>query len=338
MKLLTATLLLWFAAGSVDAGSPQQSGQSPSTARDHAADVVELRRDLVTLDVTIQDAHGRFVPGIDKSRFEVYDDGIRQAVDFFGDRDGPATIGIIYDVSSSMEGRLDRSRVALGRFLEMAQTDDEFFLVTFGDQLHLARDFTTDGAAVARSLSSVTAAGGTTLYDAVYLGLAKVKQGRHSRRALLVITDGEDTKSRYTFGELHEASKEADALIYVIAIVDLLARFRPAANGLALVDELTATTGGRLFVPANDDDLIESCVTIALELRHQYSIGYYPTGQLDEQRWHKLRVKVTPVSAGPRLKVRARQGYYGSGRFSESAGKAPRPRGRVLPVPGSPGG
>jgi Ca-activated chloride channel family protein len=305
-------LLLCLAAGSVLAqGRPEPQSYRAAPAGG-GEEVVRLKRDLVTLDVTVRDAGGRFVPGLDKSRFEVYDAAVRQTLAFFGDADTPATVGVIFDVSGSMRGRLDRSREALDRFVDTANPDDELFLVTFDERPRLACDLTTDAAGLSRALTNVAACGDTALYDALYVGVAKAAEGRHRKRALLVITDGEDTNSRYSFGEVRELLREADVQVYVIGIVDVLAGRRPASNGLAWIADLAEETGGRAFFPTDDGELLDSCSEVALELRHQYSLGYYPTVSARDGRWHKIKVRIAPLPGEPRLKVRAKAGYYGS--------------------------
>lgn len=290
----------------------ERRADSAPAIRVAARDTVSLDRDLVTVDVSVEDGDGRFLEGIDRSRFEVFEDSVRQEIAFFADTDTPVTLGVVFDVSRSMEGRLDRARDALARSLDVANRDDEFFLVTFDDRPRLVRGLTSDGAAIARSLTNVAAHGDTALYDAIRLGIETSEGARHSRRALLVITDGHDTHSAYSYDELRELVRESGVQVYVIGIVDLLAVQRPASNGLGPVGELARASGGRAFFPFGDEELIDDCTTVALELRHRYSIGYYPTSDGRDGRWHKIRVKVASQSGQPRARVRAREGYYGT--------------------------
>jgi Ca-activated chloride channel family protein len=292
------------------AGGAQQAPFAPVPAAE-TEDTVRLSRDVITLSVTVTDAYGRFVTGLAKDHFEIYDDKVKQTIEFFSSEDLPITLGIIYDVSGSMKSRVARSLHALRRFIDTSHNQDEFFLVGFNQRAQLVRDFTSSGDAIMSSLTFVEAKGQTALYDAAYLGVEKAKEGRHSKRALLIISDGQDNRSRYTFGELRNLVKEADVQIYAIGIVDLYTDRELGPFGQAILEEMSRMTGGRAFFPASEEELLDVCTQIALELRHQYSIGYYPTANVRDGRWHKLKVKVNPPPGLPRLAVRSKEGYFG---------------------------
>jgi len=183
------------------------------------------------------------------------------------------------------------------KFLEKGTPDDEYFLVEFSTRAKLAEGFTSDIRRLRDRLSLTPAQGATALYDAVYLGISKLKSGQHPKKALLLITDGEDNHSRYSRGDLREIVRESDAQIYVIDL------------GRALIGDLAEMTGGHLYrVTVND--LEETCEKIALELKNQYVIGYESTNRDKDGKFRKLRVKVTPPPGMTRLNVRARNGYF----------------------------
>jgi Ca-activated chloride channel homolog len=310
VAVLLLALLCAFTARPVAAQEPKAPAPAPQTPPAETDRPVQLGRDLVTLQVTVLDPYGRFVTGLEKSHFEVFDDKIKQEIAFFSDADAPVTLGILYDVSGSMGSRIQRSLHALRRFVETSHNDDEYFLVAFNRRALLLRDFTTGGAPVVNSLALATPEGNTALYDAVYLGLEKARQGRHTKRALLLVSDGQDNHSRYSFRELREMLKEADVQVYAIGIVDLFGdEYGP--YGQAVLEEVSRVTGGRAFFPSSDEELVDVCTQIALELRHQYSIGYYPTTNIRDGRYHKLRVKVSPPPGMSKLSVRAKEGYLG---------------------------
>lgn len=273
-------------------------------------DDVRLNRDIVTVHITVSDPYGRFVTGLEKSHFEIFDDKLKQEIEFFSDDDAPVTLGIVYDVSGSMTSKLQRSLHALRRFVETSHNDDEFFLVGFNQRAQLVRDFTSSGESVINSLSLVSPDGKTALYDAAYLGVEKARQGHHTKRAILVISDGQDNSSRYTFNELRTLVKEADVQLYAIGVLDVNDGTLGLA-GQAILEELSRVTGGRAFFPQSEEELVDVCTQIALELRHQYSVGYYPTTNVRDGRWHKIKVKVDPPAGLPRLSVRAKEGYFG---------------------------
>jgi Ca-activated chloride channel family protein len=273
-------------------------------------DKVQLETAIVNVTISVTDNYGRFVTGLTKEHFEVFDNKVKQTIAHFSDDDAPVSLGIVYDVSGSMKERLTRSIRALRRFIETSHDDDDFFLIGFNDRAKLVQDFTTSGDQVVSHLMFVQPKGSTALYDASYLAVEKVQQGRHKKKALLIISDGQDNNSRYTYKELRNRVKEADVQVYAIGITD------PATDTLAgfgrgVLEEITRMTGGRAFFPNayNEPELVEICTRIALELRHQYSIGFYPTDRTSEAKWHKLQVKVNPPRGLGRLSLNYREGY-----------------------------
>jgi Ca-activated chloride channel family protein len=273
-------------------------------------DKVQLETAIVNVTISVTDNYGRFVTGLTKDHFEIFDDKVKQSIAHFSDDDAPVSLGIVYDVSGSMKERLTRSIRALRRFIETSHDDDDFFLIGFNDRAKLVQDFTTSGDQVISHLMFVQPKGSTALYDASYLAVEKVQQGRHKKKALLIISDGQDNNSRYTYKELRNRVKEADVQVYAIGITD------PATDTLAgfgrgVLEEITRMTGGRAFFPNayNEPELVEICTRIALELRHQYSIGFYPTDHASEAKWHKLQVKVNPPRGLGRLSLSYREGY-----------------------------
>ncbi len=265
---------------------------------------------VVNVIISVTDPYGRFVTGLGKDHFDIFDDKVKQQIAHFTDEDSPVSLGIVYDVSGSMKERIMRSIKALRRFIETSHDDDDFFLIGFNDRAKLIQDFTTSGDQVVGHLMFVNPKGSTALYDASYLAVEKVQQGRHTKKALLIISDGQDNNSRYTYKELRNRVKEADVQIYAIGITD------PASDTLAgfgrgVLEEITRMTGGRAFFPNayNEPELVEICTRIALELRHQYSVGFYPTDMTSEAKWHKVQVKVNPPKGLGRLSLTYKDGY-----------------------------
>src|SRR5205823_4007530 len=147
---------------------------------------------------------------------QLFEDKIEQKIRFFSSEVAPVSLGIIFDISHSMEKKLGFAREAAVKFLETGTTDDEYFLVEFASRARVSEDFTTDINRLRDRISFTPAQGATALYDAVYLGLSQLKHGRNPKKALLLITDGEDNHSRYSLNDIREVVREADAQIYVI--------------------------------------------------------------------------------------------------------------------------
>lgn len=285
---------------------------SPAQQGTEVGEQVIVNTDLITLTVTVTDAYGRYVSGLDKKAFKVFEDKEEQEITNFSDDDAPVSVGVIFDVSGSMSGdKIRKAREALSRFIQTSHDSDEYFLIAFNSRAQLLLDKTRDGDAVLNKLTFVETKSNTALYDACYLGVEKVSRGAHPKRALLLISDGQDNDSRYTFNEVRRLLKESDVVLYSVGI---LGGNDPGSSlgmdGQAVLDELSAVSGGKAFFPNTSAEMDELFERIALELRHQYSIAYRPKNFTNDGKWHKLKVKVTPPRGLPRLFVRSREGYY----------------------------
>lgn len=275
---------------------------------------VTVRTDLVTLTLTVTDLYGRYVSGLSKNAFRVFDNNKEQDITFFSDSDSPVSVGILFDVSGSMSGdKIGKARTALRRFIEASHPNDEYFLIGFNSRAQLLLDRTRDSDAVLQKLTLVNPRANTALYDAVYLGLDRVTRGTHQKKALLIISDGQDNSSRYNFNEVKRLMKESDVVTYAVGIQDR-GDFSSqlGMQGQAFLDELAAVTGGSAHYPRSAVEMDEIFERIALELRHQYSIGYTPADFNPDGKWRKVRVRVKPPRGLPRLTVRSREGYFAS--------------------------
>ncbi len=303
-------LVLVFLFGTLSAIA-QTPSPTPLT-EDDPNNAIKVKTDLVTLTLTVTDLYGRYVSGLKKDAFKVFDNNQEQEITFFSDADAPVSIGILFDVSSSMSGeKIGKARKALARFINTSHPSDEYFLIAFNSRAQLLLDRTRDGESVLQKLTLVQPKNNTALYDACYLGIEKVTSGTRQKKALLIISDGQDNASRYNFGEVRRLLKESDVTVYAVGILD--GRDSASADGLqgqAFLDELTSVTGGKAFYPQTDVELDEIFERIALELRHQYSIGFTPNNFEPDGKWHKVKTKVKPPRGLPRLTVRGREGYY----------------------------
>src|SRR5215510_10215951 len=165
--------------------------------------------DVVLVDASVTDSQGHYVPQLDRERFRLWEDRIEQKIEYFFAEDIPQTVGILLDVSGSMQNKITIAQQAALKFLQMGSQDDEFFLIEFNDRPELSSDFTANFVRLEKQLVAASAEGNTALYDAVYLGLQKVRAGRNPRKALLLITDGVDNWSSYTVSEVKEFLKES---------------------------------------------------------------------------------------------------------------------------------
>ena len=308
-RLFVCSLFALVLSFAVFAQSP-----TPTPSTDDPDDRIRVKTDLVSLTLTVTDPYGRYVSGLGKNAFTIFDNNQEQEITYFSDADAPVSVGILFDVSGSMNGdKINKARKALERFIGTSHPSDEYFLIAFNSRAQLLMDRTRDGEALLRKLTLIRPKDNTALYDAVYLGVERVTRGTHQKRAMLIISDGQDNASRYNFGEVRRLMKESDVVTYSVGIMD---RGDSASSlgmqGQAFLDELSSVTGGKSFYPQTDIEMDEIFERIALELRNQYSIGYIPKDFQPDGKWRKVKVKVNAPRGLPRLTVRSREGYYAS--------------------------
>lgn len=268
---------------------------------------LRFNTEVVSLTVSVTDQEGRFLPGLTKQDFRVIDERVIQEISHFSDADAPATVGIVLDLLSSMSaGKINRAKEALARFIQTTHQDDEYFLIGFRNNAEVLLDRTSDSEALLQKIASLRPEGETALYDGVSLALAQAAQGKYAKRALIVISDGEDNHSRITFNQVRRQLQEANVTIWTVLIGPLL----PRSNGGAVMDKLAVVSGGKSFFPRNGEKMNEDFEQIALELRRQYPIGYTPSNLVANGKWHRIKVDVVPVATATHTAVRTREGYY----------------------------
>ncbi len=310
---------------SVQSPAPPPPPKSPEDQKpliEGGPDVVEkgasnrgarLRVDvnLVQVPVTVTDSMNRLVTGLEKENFQVFDNNVGQNIRYFSSEDAPLTIGIVFDLSGSMSSKLARARKALTEFLRTSNPQDEFFVVGFNDRPAIIVDYTSDPDDVEARMVMLKPENRTALIDAVYLGIDHLRQAKYDRKAVLIISDGGDNRSRYTENELRKVVRESDVQIYSIGIFDTNAATSEEVNGPMLLNEICDMTGGRLFNVTGDmNDLEDIATRISAELRNEYMIGYTPSDAKHDGNFRKLKVKLQPPPGLPQLTVHFRQGYY----------------------------
>ena len=296
------------------AGEPKGAEASPETGpsamRIHPGSFIRANVDLVLVPVTVTDPLNRLVTGLEREDFQVFENNTSQEISSFACEDAPVSIGIIFDLSGSMTSKLARAREAILQFIKTANPQDEFFVIGFNDRPELIEDFTGSVDEIRSRLATVHAGHRTALLDAIYYGLIKMNDAHHERKALLVVSDGGDNRSRYTEGEVRAEVREADVEIYSIGIFDPYAPTPEERTGPLLLDDISTATGGRLFRVDDVDEMSDIAEKISTELRNQYVIGYRPRNMVRDGKWRKVKVKVSPPQGLPPLTVYARTGYY----------------------------
>lgn len=309
VRLVLACLA--FALISVGVSPRQTAGQTASPAATRADP------DTVLLTVSVWDKKGSSVDGLEKSHFTVLDDSKPREITFFkGQGDEPASIGIVFDASHSMvTAKTERVRDALSRFMRQGHPETDYFLIGFNDSPQLLADWTRDADRIASAIASIKPKHNTALYDACYLAVEKILRGRHAKRVILLITDGQDNNSRFTYRELTKLLQESDVMIYVMGLLDTGDSGSLGMEGQAILESLSGIGGGVFYFPDTSKALDTFFERLAFELRHQYQLGFRLPDNARDGKWHKIKVKVTlPAGAAPPgLKiagVRTREGYY----------------------------
>jgi Ca-activated chloride channel family protein len=303
--------------------------------------------ELINVTTTVTDQDGRFVSGLRKEDFTVYEDGERQEVTQFSNERVPVSLGIVLDASGSMTpDKMSAARAAIDRFVyDLLSPEDELFFMEFANRPDLVQDWTTDRRAISRAVSRVSPSGGTAMYDAIADAVPLANIGKHPKKALLVISDGNDTNSSLSVGELRQLIRESEVLVYALGVDGTATTFRGPTIQLPMplpfpipgrrrpggfppiiggggsnqraqpaervnpdaLRQITDDTGGRTEIVRGFADLDNATARIADELSKQYYLGYVSTGKKDG-RWHAIRVDVKDR----RLAVRARRGYIAS--------------------------
>ena len=281
----------------------------------------------LVINVTVTNKRGEFVTDLKQSDFNIFEDKVPQPIVSFSDADEPLSIGLLIDASASMwaprGSPLETSnfvREAMASFFALNNKASEYFVIGFNTQPELLLDWTTDTQAVLRELASIQPKGLTAFYDACYLGIDKVMHGRHSKRVIVLVSDGADNMSHHTFGNVRGLLKESNVMIYSINAFGYgAAGSSLGMEGQQILNELSTISGGVAFSRKEGVRLIANQLSavfelIAEELKRQYSIGFLPAVSDGDKRWHRIKVKLAAPSGAAKemkhLSVRARDGYY----------------------------
>lgn len=267
---------------------------------------------LVPIAVSVTDPLQRFVTGLEKEDFKLYEDKVEQEITHLSNEDVPLSVGIVFDTSGSMGEKLSFSRQAVTQFMKSANPEDEFFLVEFNDRPNIAVGFTPSPEEIQSRLTFAMSKGQTALLDSVYMAMTQMKKAHNARRAILVISDGGDNSSRYAERELRNAVRESDVQIYVIGIFepgDLRGRTPEEEHGPDLLAALAKETGGRAFA-ANPSDLPDIAAKVGMELRNEYVLYYSPHNLERDGKYRRVQVKIARKAGLPLLTPIFRTGYY----------------------------
>lgn len=292
----------------VGIGSVVATSQAPAPAQQEPT--FRTSTNLVLLDVSVTDRKGRPVRNLGKGSFRISEDGVEQEAAFFTYEQRPVSWGLVLDRSGSMIGMMDEVYNAALHSVEAGTPEDETFILAFDDRIELVRPFTTDHLSLVNAIRQISAGGTTALYDAVREGLQELRRGRHQKKVLIVITDGEDNASRIRFEDLLEKARRSEAQVYTIGMFSGMGLdFLDSSDAWIKrqLESLAEETGGLAYFPKNIRQCDRACKDIAEEVSRQYTLGYYPKREEWNGQWRNVQVK---IPGSPTYSVRARKGYY----------------------------
>ena len=284
---------------------PQNTPEPPL----QSAYTIQRSVDLVVLHVSVTDDRGQFVPGLKEENFRVFEDDSEQKISLLRQEDAPVSMGLLIDNSGSMADKLEKVNAAALTFVKTSNPEDEVFVAHFNDKYTFDRDFTNDVGELKKALEQADPDSSTALYDATATSLDRLKRGYLDKKVLLIVSDGEDNSSQRSLdAALHEAQRSS-ALIYAVG---LLREEKPesAERDRQALLALTRATGGSALFPENLEDVEFTCAQIARDIRHQYTLAYYPTNTRKDGSFRSVRVQIVPPPGGEKISARTRTGYF----------------------------
>ena len=268
---------------------------------------------LVQLPVSVLDRNGTPVQGLKKEDFQVYEDNALQQISLFKQEDVPASIGLVIDNSDSMRNKRYQANDAAISFVRESNPEDETFIVRFDDTAYLEQDFTREIGELTKVLDTRDTRGSTALYDAVYLAAEHLQDSKNDKKAMLLISDGEDNVSKHNSSQVVQRLRRSKAALYVIGLLEERGgrgRFFGKPSSQKVLTKFAEMTGGRAYFPKDIDQISRLGKQIAHDLRSHYTIGYTSSNRKLDGSWRNVRVKLNPPKDLPRLTLETPQGYY----------------------------
>jgi VWFA-related protein len=312
VRLLSAAACLFVFAVVIGAQSTPAARQAPGESAEPLDEQTRIILEVTRVNVlaTVSDKRGRFITNLDKDAFEVFEGKNRQNIlEFTAESNLPLRLAILVDTSNSIRGRFKFQQEAAIEFIRstLRPEQDRALVVSFDSLPEMKTDLTNNLAELEDSIRNMRPGGGTALYDAIFFAcrdrLSKDQPRHKFRRAMIILSDGDDTQSRYSRDQALEAAHKADVVVYSISTNIT----RVQSDGDKVLRYFAEETGGLVFFPFKVEDLAQSFENIANEMRHQYSILYRPEPLRTDGQYHDVRVRVKDQK---NMIVRARQGYY----------------------------
>ncbi len=283
-----------------------------SARRPDSAATIRVTTNVVVVPVLVRDRSDQFITGLRKDDFELYDNRVRQDIRYFTSEDVPVSAMLLLDTSGSMMRKLPMASMAVREFLMASNPEDEFSLIQFNDEARVLEPFTEDHGKIAKWLPFFEPHGWTALLDSIDLALNEMRYAQYARKAIFIISDGGDNRSRHTATEVLRRVNESDVQVYSIGI------FSPfesdEQSGATLLRTMARVTGGRLFKVNDPNVLPETAKTIGAALRNQYVLGYSPSTDNSDGKYHQIEVKLAQPKGSPKWLTSFRSSYLAPSR------------------------
>jgi Ca-activated chloride channel homolog len=294
------------ASGPLRAQAPVQPPVQPP--------IFEVGIEVINLNLSVTDGRNNYVTDLMQKDFAVFEDGIRQELSLFTHENLPISLAVLIDTSASMEEKLPVARAAATRFVKTLRPQDSAMVMSFNDRSTVLQDYTNDLVALENAINRTQAAGPTALHNSLYITLKELtkqkKAGELRRRAVVLLSDGEDTASLVSDEQVLELARKAEINIYAISLRPNRPQDRSRlafSQAEYVLTALTRETGGRVFFPNSLSELDSVYDQIAEELRTQYSLGYVSSNRRRDGKWRRIVVRIPDRTE---LQVRHKLGYY----------------------------
>jgi VWFA-related protein len=300
------------AAGAFAALSVAHAQVPQTQVRKPEDQVFRAAVEMVSLNVTVVDAKNRYITDLTRDDFIVVEDGAKQEISYFSRTSLPIALSLLIDTSASMEQRMLVAQNAATGFARRLRPQDLAQVVDFDTRVEVLQDFTADAEALETAIRATRAGGSTSLNNALYISLKELAKIRPKseddvrRRAIVLLSDGEDTSSLVTFEEVLDLAKRSETAIYAIGLQSRESASKGFREAEFVLRQLAQETGGRSFFPQRVEDLAGVYGVIADELASQYTVGYASTNPRRDGAWRRLNVQINRQGTAARTK----RGYY----------------------------
>jgi Ca-activated chloride channel homolog len=313
MKIAASALLIlmWSSVAAVfqPGLATRALGQDQEAGETGQGYTIAAHVEMVGLDINVVDRHGVPVSGLTADNFRIIEDGTPQEIKYFSSEDVPVTIGLVIDNSGSMRAKRSYVITAAMAFAQASNPQDELFVVHFNDDflfgLQRGIDFTRNPAELRGALTRLVCEGRTALYDAINAALSHLQKGTYPKKALLLVSDGQDNVSLNDFESTLELARKSGAAIYTLGAYD------PDSDrhNTKVLKRLADTTGGQFYFPTSLSQIVTDCRQIAKDIRNRYTVSYCSSNPRRDGAYRRVTVTASDPNRG-RLRVKVREGYF----------------------------